>query len=307
MTGHQTVFPMCAARALPGAEEPVLHPHHDATRTEENLNPFGRCRMTPLPDPALAGVCAIAVMAKAPRPGHVKTRLQAVLTPDEAARLGGAFLRDVTGNLRAAAAHAPIHAFVAYAPAGEEARFDGLLAAGTGLVLADGTGGGADGVEGFGRCLLHAARTLLARGYGAACVLNADSPTLPTALLADAATRLLRPGRRAVLGPAEDGGYWLLGTQAVEARLFARIAWSTDGVADATRQRAAEAGLAMDVLGAWYDVDDQAGLQRLLDELGSIPAARPCRAAAAQPYHAPATAACVNTLALRARLAAMPA
>jgi rSAM/selenodomain-associated transferase 1 len=263
--------------------------------------------MTAPPDPALAGVCAIAVMAKAPRPGHVKTRLQAVLTPDEAARLGGAFLRDVTGNLRAAAAHAPIHAFVAYAPAGEEARFDGLLAAGTGLVLADGTGGDADGVEGFGRCLLHAARTLLARGYGAACVLNADSPTLPTALLADAATRLLRPGRRAVLGPAEDGGYWLLGMQAVEAGLFARIAWSTDGVADATRQRAAEAGLPMDVLGAWYDVDDQAGLQRLLDELGSASATQPYHAAATQPYHAPATAACVDALALRARLGAMSA
>ncbi|MBC7799630.1 MAG: DUF2064 domain-containing protein, partial [Gemmatimonadaceae bacterium] len=75
-------------------------------------------------------------MAKAPRPGQVKTRLQTVLEPEEAAALSAAFLRDVTANIQAAAAAAPIHGFVAYAPAGQEARFDGLLAPGTGLVLA---------------------------------------------------------------------------------------------------------------------------------------------------------------------------
>ncbi len=255
--------------------------------------------MISTPDPALASVCAIAVMAKAPRPGHVKTRLQAVLAPDEAARLGGAFLQDVTSNLRAAAALASIHPFVAYAPAGQEARFDGLLAPGTRLILADGADGDAEEVEGFGRCLLHGIRALLALGYGAACLLNADSPTLPTRLLADAARRLLRPGRRAVLGPADDGGYWLIGMQAAEASLFARIAWSTEGVAAATLQRATEAGLAADVLDTWYDVDDREGLQRLLHELASP-------AAGAHPYPAPATTACVDALGLRARLAAGP-
>src|SRR4051795_7184312 len=132
---------------------------------------------------ATIGACAIAVMAKAPRPGHVKTRLQAVLAPDEAAKIGAAFLCDITANLRQAARRAPIVPYVAYAPLGQEARFDGLLAPGTKLVLADGTDGDAPDVEGFGRCLLHATRSLLGMGYGAACVLNADSPTLPTALL----------------------------------------------------------------------------------------------------------------------------
>ena len=243
--------------------------------------------MTPTPDPALSGTCAIAIMAKAPRPGHVKTRLQAIVTPDEAAQLGAAFLRDVSGNVRAAAGHAPIHPYVAYAPAGQEARFDGLLVPGTGLVLADGAGGDAAGVDGFGRCLLHAIRALLARGYGAACVLNADSPTLPTAWLADAANRLLRPGRRAVLGPADDGGYWLLGMQAEEPGLFARIAWSTDAVAATTQARAAEAGIPLDTLGTWYDVDDRDGLHRLVREVdGTSPAGHA--------YAAPATAACLD-------------
>src|SRR3954451_24867044 len=93
-----------------------------------------------------AGVCAIAVMAKAPRPGHVKTRLQSVLNADEAARLGAAFLRYITANLHEAARLAPIAPYVAYAPAGQEDRFEGVIAPGTQLVLADGSEGEAPGV-----------------------------------------------------------------------------------------------------------------------------------------------------------------
>jgi len=267
------------------------------------------------PGVGLEAVCAIAVMAKAPRPGQVKTRLQTVLGPLEAAAMSAAFLRDVTANIQAAAVHAPIHGFVAYAPLGMEARFDGLLAPGTELVLADGTAGDAEGVGGFGRCLLHATRALLARGYGAACVLNADSPTLPTALLVQAARHLLVLDRRAVLGPADDGGYWLLGMQAVEPGLYARIAWSSDGVAAATARRAEEIGLPLHVLDSWFDVDDRAGLERLVRDLAALdsPAsarlsARPARkqeqvnSRPNRPFPAPATAACIATLRLAERL-----
>ena len=241
---------------------------------------------------SLSGVCAIAVMAKAPRPGHVKTRLQSVLSPDEAAALGAAFLCDATANLAEAARHAPIHGYVAYAPAGQEARFDGLLAPGTRLILADGSDGKAPGVEGFGRSLLHASRALLGMGYGAACLLSADSPTLPTARLVQAAERLLAPGCRAVLGPAEDGGYWLLGMQAAEPSLYARIAWSTNGVAAATAARAAEAGLALENLGTWFDVDDRDSLLRLMQ-----PAL-----ASEVPFAALATRRCMDGLRLPERL-----
>lgn len=234
-------------------------------------------------------------MAKAPRPGHVKTRLQTLLTPDEASQMGAAFLSDVTANLAEAARLAPLHPYVAYAPAGQEARFDGLLAPGTRLVLADGADGEAPGVEGFGRSLLHATRALLRLGYGAACVLNADSPTLPTAWLVQAAERLLAPGPRAVLGPADDGGYWLLGLQTPDPLLYARINWSTDTVADATRARAAEAGLPLHELGAWFDVDDPDSLRRLLQPPSPGPGT---------PFAAPATRRCMDQLGLRQRLAA---
>ena len=232
-------------------------------------------------------------MAKAPRPGHVKTRLQGLLTADEAAAMGAAFLTDTTANLAAAARIAPIHPYVAYAPAGQEARFAGLLAPGTQLILADGVTppiSAAPGVDGFGRILLHAFTGLFALGYGAVALLSADSPTIPTAWLADAAHRILAPGARAVLGPAEDGGYWLIALQTPEPRLFARIGWSTDTVAATTIARAAEIPLPIEALGTWFDVDDRDSLARLLDPPG------------AAPFAAPATMALFSQFRLRHRL-----
>ena len=208
--------------------------------------------------------CAIGVMAKAPRAGVSKTRLCPPLLPEQAAELSAAFLRDITENIALAALAAPITGYVAYAPKGAEALFDGHLAAGTGLLLADGTPLMPSNVQGFGKCLLHAIMAMLARGHGSAAVVNSDSPTLPTALLTCTALALAREGDRIVLGPAEDGGYYLLGMKAVHALLFADIAWSTDSVAEATRQRAAQLGVEVVELPTWYDVDDEDALRRLV-------------------------------------------
>jgi rSAM/selenodomain-associated transferase 1 len=238
---------------------------------------------------------AIGVMAKAPRAGHVKTRLVPPLTPEEAMHMSGNFLRDITENLRQAALRAPIDPFIAYAPAGSEELFDGLLAEGTRLVLADGRGQMPDDVLGFGRCLLHATQAMFALGYGGVCLLNADSPTLPTDLLCEAADALLHPARRAVLGPADDGGYYLLGTRDIEPHLFADISWSTELVADQTRQRAAECQLDVVELAGWYDVDDSAALGQLL---------HPVAIRGLTPFAAPNTSAYARERDLAARLAA---
>ncbi len=242
-------------------------------------------------------VCAVAVMAKAPQPGHCKTRLSPPLTPEGCAALSAAFLRDITDNIALAAREAPIQGCIAYAPAGLEMLFAGHLAPGTGLVLADGSPDMPAGVAGFGRCLLHAVQSLLTQGYGAACVLNADSPTLPTSQLRQAAQLLSAPGDRAVLGPAEDGGYYLLGLKAPHIAMFADIAWSTKTVAEQTRARARSIGLDLMELEAWYDVDDHADLRRLLAEIDSgVSGPLAPRHA---PYPAPATAACAERLGLR--------
>jgi rSAM/selenodomain-associated transferase 1 len=209
--------------------------------------------------------CAIAVMAKAPQPGRCKTRLMPRVSPQQAAALSAAFLRDVTSNLQAAAREAPVAAYVAYAPAGAGPLFDGMLADGTRLILADGSIEHPPGVRGFGTCLLHALLALLALGHESACVLNADSPNLPTAYLRQAAMALALPGDRVVLGPAEDGGYYLLGVKQARAGLFADIDWSTAQVFDQTLARAAALGLETVLLPTWYDVDEPASLDRLIE------------------------------------------
>ncbi len=206
-------------------------------------------------------------MAKAPRAGEAKTRLRPAVSAAQAAGLGAAFLQDITANLQLAARRAAIVPYVAFSPAGTEALFDGLVAPGTRMLLADGSPPAPAGVERFGRCLLHALRSLLALGHGAACVLNADSPTLPTRLLLEAHAILSQPGDRLVMGAADDGGYYLLGMKRAHAHVLSQIDWSTAHVAGQTRERAAQAGLEMIELDPWYDVDDPASLNRLLQDL----------------------------------------
>lgn len=213
--------------------------------------------------------CAIGVMAKSPRPGHSKTRLCPPLRPEQAAQLSAAFLRDTTENIIAAAQSAPIVGYAAYAPAGTEEALAPHLALGTSCVLADGSAPAPQGVDGFGRCLLQAIKQLFAAGHVAACVLSSDTPTLPTDNLITAATILLDGNeRRVVLGPCDDGGYYLLGMRRTHARLFADITWSSGSVAATTRVRAAELGLDLVELPLWYDVDDASTLERLISENG---------------------------------------
>ena len=243
--------------------------------------------------------CAVAVMAKAPVPGQVKTRLMPPLTPAMAAALSAGFLRDITENIALAAREAPIDGYVAYAPAGCEEVFDGMLAPGTGLVLADGTAVSVPDVIGFGRCLLHAAQSLFEKGYEAVCLLNSDSPTLPTVLLSRAAAALAEDGDRVVLGAAEDGGYYVLGIKAPHRHLFEAVTWSTNAVAGETRERARALGLPVVELEAWYDVDDRMTLDRLCRELsygGQVNGLAP--------FRAPATQDCIERLGLHALLAA---
>jgi len=248
---------------------------------------------------AAAVSCAIAVMAKAPRPGEVKTRLVPPLTPEAASALSAGFLRDITENIRLAARDGSIHGYVAYAPAGCEMLFEGVLAERTNLVLADGAAVSTAGVHGFGRCLLHAAQSLFVKGYQAVCLLNSDSPNLPTALLAQSAAALAEDGDRVVLGPAEDGGYYILGIKAPHFHLFEEVAWSTSGVAHQTRQRAQALGLPVVELDPWYDVDDAPGLLRLCHDLAAGRGVN-----GHQPYPAPDTARCIERLGIHCLLAA---
>jgi uncharacterized protein len=206
-----------------------------------------------------AGVCAAAVMAKAPRIGDVKTRLVPPLRAEEAAVLSACFLKDITANFIAAAKNAPIDGYVAYSPPGSEAVFRKLIPPEIRLLPPRRIG--------LGVSLLHAAQDLLATGYVGACLVNADSPTLPASILVEAIEALRRPGDRVVLGPASDGGYYLIGLKQPHRRLFEGIAWSTERVLRQTVERARSIALDVVTLAPWYDVDDATSLHWLCDEV----------------------------------------
>ena len=209
-----------------------------------------------------ANSCGIAVMAKASAPGRTKTRLVPPLTGGEAAAFNTAFLQDISTNILEAARDLPIQPYMAYGPPGPElsvAFFRDVLPPDVRLLEA--------WWPDFGSCLYGAIDQLLELGHTSAVVLNSDSPTLPTSLLVATAEMLAQPGDRAVLGPSTDGGYYLLGLKSRHRRLFQDIAWSTDQVAGQTLARAAEIGLAVHLLPAWYDVDDAQSLSVLYGEL----------------------------------------
>ncbi len=147
----------------------------------------------------------------------------------------------------------------------------------------------------LGERLLHAAEDLLSAGFASVCLINADSPTLPQARLAEAAALLGQDGDRVVLGEAEDGGYYLIGLKRAHAHMFRRIDWSTSQVFGQSTERADEIGLDVARLAPWYDVDDAATMSRLYAELAKVDS--PARNRGSSGFPAPETAKFLRELA----------
>jgi rSAM/selenodomain-associated transferase 1 len=198
-------------------------------------------------------------MTKAPQAGTVKTRLVPPLSHEEAAELHACFLRDTAANIAQVTAQGSSDAFAIYTPAGTEWLLADLVPRSCRLLLQRGSG--------FGERLFHAAVDLFALGYGGVCLIDSDSPTLPASVLSRAVALLSRSSNRLVLGPADDGGYYLIGLTAPHRSLFSDIAWSTDKVLTQTIDRAEDLRLEIELLPSWYDVDDESSLGRLYREL----------------------------------------
>ena len=205
-------------------------------------------------------------MAKAPRFVPVKSRLQPPLDADEAAALATAFLLD---RLDAVTSLPRASAVLAFAPPEAEAALRALVPRSVRLVAQRG--------EGLGERLTHLFADLLSE-HAVALALDTDSPTLPMTWVADGLARLLANEADVVLGPTEDGGYWGIGLRAPCPTLFADVAWSTERVLDTTLARAHASGLRVRLLGRWFDVDMEADLRRLCDDVSA--SGRPRRTAA---------------------------
>jgi len=205
---------------------------------------------------------AIGVICKAPKPGASKTRLIPKLGAERAAALSRAFLIDLSSVIVAVG---QTHAACGYAvcsPASAAEDLAAFLPPSFGyLVETDSVLGGV---------LARSASALLARGHASVILVNGDSPTLPCDILIQAIVALRRPGAQVVFSPALDGGYTLIGLTLPAPQVFANIPWSTERVLEVSRTRALEAGLRVEMIDPWYDIDDEASLAWLLDDLAGL-------------------------------------
>jgi rSAM/selenodomain-associated transferase 1 len=234
-----------------------------------------------LPDRGARGLCALAVMTKAPQAGRVKTRLVPPLTPEEAAELNKCFLRDTVAAIssvcsrrsvgdaskmqfeHAGASHSEASTaacgIAVYTPVGAESAYNDILPPAFALLPQRG--------DKFGERLYSAVEDLFRCGFELVCLIDSDSPTVPAANFAETVELLSTTEDRVVLGPSDDGGYYLIGVKKPHRHLFDQIDWSTERVLNQTMQRATEIGIEVKLLPTGYDVDDDASLRRLCNEL----------------------------------------
>ncbi|MDP1932911.1 MAG: TIGR04282 family arsenosugar biosynthesis glycosyltransferase [Gammaproteobacteria bacterium] len=196
----------------------------------------------------------VALFAKEPRLGHVKTRLQPQLGAEGALALHDALIRYVFGNLEQADL-CPVELWVAGSPQSPQQHHELFLSICNNESIHDQKG--AD----LGARMHHAANAVLTR---AECVvlIGADCPSVDASYLREALT-LLQSGVPVVIGPAEDGGYVLLGLREAPEYLFDAMPWGTDSVLKVTRQRLRQHNAHHVELAPRWDVDRPEDLQRL--------------------------------------------
>jgi len=202
---------------------------------------------------------AVAIMAKAPLPGEVKTRLCPPLSLGAAAQLYQCFLLDKIAQVNDLQRATPV---VSYSPSDSRSIFEALVPVHFLLIPQRG--------DDLGARILWTFEQLFGQGYTQVLVIDSDTPTLPVAYL-DRALMLIAEGENdVVLGPTEDGGYYLIGLRQSYPALFERMPWSTPEVFTETRRRSAQFGLTVTCTEYWYDVDTPDDLTRLEASLAQM-------------------------------------
>ena len=204
---------------------------------------------------------ALLLMAKRPFPGHTKTRLASFISAEDAASLYNCFLLDALDQTRLVPGITP---FVAYSPPEEETKhYFSKLAPDFQLLAQKG--------DTLGERLDHVLTSCLNAGFDQVAAMNSDSPSLPLAFLSRAFAQMDDPAVDVVLGPCDDGGYYLIGCKRPCPRLLREVQMSTDHVLRDTLTIAAQEKLQVSLLPSWYDVDERADFYRLQADLLSQP------------------------------------
>jgi rSAM/selenodomain-associated transferase 1 len=163
------------------------------------------------------------------------------------------FLLDSIAKISQIEAATPV---LSYAPATAQTVFE-TLAPGWTLLPQQGCDLGARMADCFAQ--------LFAREYTGVLLTGSDLPTLPAEVFHQALALLNTPKTDVVLGPSEDGGYYLIGLRTLYPAVFDDMIWSTPQVFADTVQRAERLGLNVALLPRWYDIDTPADLIRLRD------------------------------------------
>jgi hypothetical protein len=223
--------------------------------------------MPPPVNPHHGHDAALVIFAKAPIAGQVKTRLCPPLAPDEAATLHGSFVLDTLERTRLAVAQfkLPCDRYLACAPSSTHVFFR-IMEERHRVRLIDQEG------DDLGQRMTRALEAMFARGYQRALIVGTDVPSLPLEYYQQALGRLEQ--HDLVLGPAQDGGYYLIGLKKPAPALFEKIPWSTDRVLALTCEHAGRLGLSHALLPEWRDVDTVDDLRALI-ETGSADAKKP--------------------------------
>ena len=201
------------------------------------------------------GPAALLVMAKRPSPGRTKSRLTPPYSAGDAAALYECFLRDVLDLARSVPNVTP---FIAYSPPDSEIYFQELA---PDLRRVPQIG------DKLGDRLDYVLSHCLEAGFKTAAAINSDSPTLPVSYLEQAFRCLAEEQTDVVLGPCEDGGYYLIGWKEPQPALVREVEMSTRHVLQDTLALAALHNLQVSLTPTWYDIDNIEDLKRLAGEL----------------------------------------
>jgi uncharacterized protein len=201
----------------------------------------------------------LGMFAKEPRPGRVKTRLAASVSGAWAAAVADAFLLDCLDRFSTVEARRVL----CYFPA-DARRFFESCAAGRFLTTPQTAGDlGARMAAFFAQQFQEGADRVL--------LVGSDSPTVPLAFI-EQAFAMLREAD-IVLGPATDGGYYLIGCASPMARVFEGISWGTSNVLRETMEMIGRHGHRVSLLPPWYDVDNLDDWRMLQGHLVALRAA----------------------------------
>src|SRR5258705_5977330 len=196
---------------------------------------------------------ALAVMAKAPIAGSVKTRLLPYLSAAEAGELARSLLLDQLSHLRAIET---VDLYVAFTPLHEEALMKQLVPAPFQLFLQS---------EGdLGARMQNVFAQLFGKGHQAIVLIGADLMPVPLEYFGQAYDYLDGPEPRVVLGPSRDGGYYLVGLNRPMPAMFENMTWSHDQVFTQTVIKLADLDIETRQLPIWFDIDTPDDLQILM-------------------------------------------